>query len=373
MSIGKVLLITYSFPPAIGGIENYYSNVCSRMDPASIVVLAQNHPESAEFDDKQKYKVYRTEFFSGKIPPRWTPLKGEILKIIKAEKIEQIIFGHFHPLCLLGAKLNLSYFIFGHGTDIMQIQHDIWQVRALKKSYRHPLCKKFVANSKFIYDELNRLIGNSSKLEIIYPGVDFDAINAPVEDFSGRKKLMGLDDNDIVMLSLGRVEPEKNYAEIIKLMPEMLKIVPQLKYVIVGDGSDMENLKLLVQSYDLKYNVIFTGAVKGDMAAKAFYYQLSHIYITVSAKPEGFGISFLEAAAAKTVVIASKFGGSIEAVKDGETGLLVDPKSAKEIRDAILKVALDRELWEKMSKAGQAWAKNFSWDLQMKKILEILN
>jgi len=364
----KTLLITYFFPPAIGGIENYFNSICSRLDPANIVVLAENHPEAAEFDGRQKYKVIRTEFFGGKIPPRWTPLKEQIRKIIKSEKIEQIIFGHFHPLCLLGGKLGLPYFIFGHGTDITQIGNDIWQVRALKKSYRNPLCKKFIANSKFIFDELSRLLGDKSKLEIIYPGVDFKALNDPAEDFAARKEVMGLGGNDIILLSMGRVEPEKNFGSVIKLMPEMLLKIPKLKYVIVGGGSDLQNLKDLAQSEDLKYNVIFTGPVKDDASAKAFYFQLAHIYITASTKPEGFGISYLEAAAAKTVIIASEFGGSSEAVKDNETGLLIDPNKPEEIRDAIYKLALNRELWEKMSSSGQVWAKQFDWGLQMEKI-----
>ena len=367
----KTLLITYFFPPAIGGIENYYNNVCSRLEPDDIVVLAEKYPEAAEFDGRQKYKIIRTEFFGGRIPPRWTPLKSQVEKIIKQEGIEQIVFGHFHPFCLLGLKWKLPYYIFGHGTDITQIQNDIWQGRALKKSYRSPLCRKFIANSKYIHDELKRHLGNDAKLEIVYPGIDFAGLNAPIEDLTGRRDMIGLDSNDIVMLSMGRVEPEKNYGVIIKLMPELLKLIPQLKYVIVGDGSDMNNLKDLVQSHDLKFNVIFTGAIKDEVPSKAFYYQLAHIYVTASTKAEGFGISYIEAAAAKTAIIASKLGGSAEAVKDGETGVLVDPKSTAEIRDAIIKLSLDRELWDKMAKAGQARAQEFDWKKQMEKIRKI--
>lgn len=368
----KTLLITNFFAPAIGGIENYYLNVCTRLEPSEIVVLTTPHPEAMEFDAQQKYKVIRTDFFSGMIPPRWRPLKKTIRQIIKDEGIEQIVFGHFHPYCTLGLKLKLPYFIFTHGTDITQIKNNWWQRRALRRSCKYFRLQKVIANSRFLYDELKRLLGDVSKVEIIYPGIDAAVLAAPIADLDSRRDLLGIAKDDIVMLSMGRVVVEKNFAAIIKMMPELLAKIPKLKYVVVGDGAELENLKNLAQSYGLKYSVIFTGAIKNDAAAKAFYYQLSHIFITASLKPEGFGISYLEAAAAKTAVIASKLGGSAEAVQDGVTGILVDPTKPDEIQTAIIKLISDRELWEKMSSAGLAWAQNFDWSKQMEKIKKLL-
>lgn len=369
----KTLLITNFFPPAIGGIENYFHNFCRLLPPEEISVLTAIKWQSEEFDSRQKYAIKRADFFSGKFPPRWRPLGGVIKKIVQSENISQIIFGHFHPYCLLGRGFKLPFYIFGHGADIRQIKNSWWQRRAFKKACQHKNFRKFVANSRFIAGEAEKIIKDKSKIEVVYPGIDYDGLNRPVDDFSGKKKLLGLDDNDIILLSVGRAEPEKNYEAVIRLMPEMISRIPQLKYVIVGDGSDLNRLKALAESQGLKYQVIFTGAAGNETSAKAFYYQLGHIFITASLKPEGFGISYLEAAAAKNAVIASKFGGSSEAVKDGETGMLVDPKSPKEIRDAVIKLALDRDLWERMSSAGQAWAKNFSWDKQIEKLKKILD
>ena len=135
----KTLLITKFFPPAIGGIENYFSEVCQRLEPQETVVLTSPQNNAVEFDDNQKYKIYRAEFFSGRVQPRWRHLKRIIQQIIKDEGIEQIIFGHFHPLCLLGKKIGLPYFIFGHGTDVTQIKNSWWQKYALKKSYSNNL------------------------------------------------------------------------------------------------------------------------------------------------------------------------------------------------------------------------------------------
>ena len=64
-------------------------------------------------------------------------------------------------------------------------------------------------------------------------------------------------------------------------------------------------------------------------------------------------------------------GGVKEAVKDGETGVLLDPQKSEEIRQVIYRIALDRKLWDKLASAGQVWAKNFDWTKQMEKIKEV--
>jgi len=370
--MAKKLLITYFFPPRIGGIENYLYNLCSHLDPKEIVVLTRIYYQSEKFDSQQKYKIIRTDFFPGKFSPRWRPLKKTIQEIIINEGIEEIIFGHFHPWCLLGNELKIPYFIFVQGSDITQLK-GWWQMRALKKTYFNDWCVKYIANSQFLAEKLTALTKNNYKTEIINPGINFSSFLEKIADFQSKKELLGLSDKDLILLSVCRLEPEKNIETIIKLMPELLLEVPNLKYLVVGDGSDLERLKDIAVNQGVKYQVIFTGAVDNtNLSAKSFYYQLAHIFIIPSLKPEGFGISYLEAAAAKSVVIASKFGGSAEAVKNGETGILVDPTNKEEIKSAIIKLATNKELWKKMSTAGVLWAKNFDWSIQLQKIKEII-
>lgn len=369
--MAKKLLITHSFPPKIGGIENYFFNLCSRLDPSEIIVLTHIHYQSEEFDSKQKYKIFRTDFFGGKFPPRWRQMKKTIQEIIINESIEEIIFGHFHPLCLLGIELGLPYFVFIHGTDITQI-NGWWQKYALRKVYTNDWCFKFISNSNFLANQLAWLVGDKSKIKVINPGIDFLSLSQEINDFKLKKELLGFSDKDLIMVSMCRIEPEKNIEAIIKLMPELLIKIPNIKYLVVGDGSDLKRLQELAVNQGLKYQVVFTGAIDTDSVMKSFYYQLGYIFIVPSLKPEGFGVSYLEASATKSVVIASKFGGTSEAVKDGETGILIDPNNLEEIKSAIIKVASNGELWEKMSTNGVLWAKEFDWSVQLKKLKTII-
>lgn len=352
----KILLITYFFPPAIGGIENYYHNLCQNLGGERIVVLTQNHQDSKSFDEKQSYHIYRTDFFGGKMTPKWWHLKKEIQEIIQKEGITHLVFGHFHPLCLLGKSLNLPYFVFGHGTDIALAEAKFVSKWAFRRVYTSS--RSFIANSQYLAQKMANIAQDNSKIKIIYPGVDYEALNKPVENIKEYKKILGLEDDNLILLSSGRLVGIKNYDTIIKLMPSLLEQIPKLKYLIMGDGPEFDNLNNLIKQLSLTDHVKLLGHINDDPIAKASYYQMAHIFVGVTTQPEGFGISYIEAQACRTPVVASKFGGSAESVIDGQTGILVDPAKEAEIYSAILRFGTDKGLWQRMADAAHLRVKN---------------
>lgn len=367
----KILLVTYNFPPQIGGVENYYLNLLSYFPPEEISVLCQNQKGDKEFDQTKKYHIYRTEFFGGLLPPRWLKLRREIREIMATEKSQALVFGHFHPLNIIGSLLKAPYHVFGHGTDIRKVKDNFWQKFIFRRVYRDSL--GIITNSNYLASEIEQLVGSKEKVRVIYPGVNWERLNQPVIDLETKKAALGINPGDLVILSMGRLVREKNYDAVIKIMPSLLNLLPNLKYVIVGDGPELENLKALVERSDLEDKVIFAGAVNNDEAEKSVYYQMAHVYVGVSAIAEGLGVSYLEAQACRTPVVASKIGGSAEAVLDGQTGLLVDPKSQDDIAKAIYRLLTDQEFWEKLAAAGQERVKNeFDWNIQAEKIKEII-
>lgn len=367
----KKLLVTYFFPPSIGGVENYYLNLLSYFEPSEISVLCQHQAGDKEFDLTRPYHIYRTEFFGGRLPPRWLKLQPEIKEIMATEKAGSLAFGHFHPLGIIGSRLKVPYYVFGHGTDIRKIKDNFWQKFIFKRVYRD--CQGIITNSNYLAQEIEKLMGNREKVKVVYPGVNWQQLNQPVADFESQRNALGIGADDLVILSMGRLVKEKNYDAIIKIMPALLNLLPNVKYVIVGDGPELENLKALADQASLGNKVIFTGMVKNNDSAKAFYYQLAHVYVGVSAIAEGLGVSYLEAQACRTPVVASKHGGSAEAVLDGQAGILVDPKDQEEIAKALFRILSDKELWEKMATAGQERMKQeFDWKTQAEKVKEIL-
>ncbi len=116
-------------------------------------------------------------------------------------------------------------------------------------------------------------------------------------------------------------------------MPDLIKEVPAIVYMIAGDGDDRSRLEEKARSLGLTDRIIFTGLI--PEAEKADHYRLADAYVMPS-RGEGFGFVFLEAMVCGIPVVASQSDGSREAVRNGSLGLLVNPADKRELKKAIL-------------------------------------
>lgn len=128
-----------------------------------------------------------------------------------------------------------------------------------------------------------------------------------------------------VILTLGRMaskERYKGFDEVLEVMPELLKHIPNIIYIAAGEGDDKGRLEMKARQLELNGHVLFPGFVSEDK--KPDYYRLADAFVLPS-RGEGFGIVLLEAMACGVPVIASTMDGSREALCDGKLGLLVNP------------------------------------------------
>src|SRR5262249_8703857 len=138
-----------------------------------------------------------------------------------------------------------------------------------------------------------------------------------------------------VMLTVGRMAAEERYKgfdEVINVLPQLLQRLPDLKYLIVGDGSDRGRLEDMVKVLGLSQYVIFAGRVlEGEKVAP---YHLADAFVMPS-YGEGFGIALIEAAACGIPIVGSSVDGSRDALLDGRLGRMVDPKTPNKLIEAI--------------------------------------
>jgi glycosyltransferase involved in cell wall biosynthesis len=114
--------------------------------------------------------------------------------------------------------------------------------------------------------------------------------------------------------------------------------------------------------------VDFLGFLSGEK--KYTYYKSADIYVQPS-RYETFGIAILEAMACGKTVVASNVGGIPFLVIDGETGLLFENGNVRDLAEKILNLLNDKELREKMGKAGKKRAEEFTWDKIAKQTVEV--
>ncbi|MFH1232846.1 MAG: glycosyltransferase family 4 protein, partial [Patescibacteria group bacterium] len=162
---------------------------------------------------------------------------------------------------------------------------------------------------------------------------------------------------------------------VIESLPEVFKKVPNLVYVIVGSGVEINNLQAKISELKLSDKVIIITDV--DNQEKNNWLNLCDIFImptkNINGDFEGFGIVYLEANIAGKPVIAGDSGGVEDAVIDNFNGLLVDSENLDQIANAIIKLAKDLSLRQKLGEQGRQRAiKDFNWQKQTNKIFSFI-
>lgn len=142
--------------------------------------------------------------------------------------------------------------------------------------------------------------------------------------------------NRKVILTVCRLcaaERMKGVDEVLESLPSLLKKIPEISYLIVGEGDDRPRLEEKARLLGLNERVIFAGFV--SEVEKVDHFCLADAYVMPS-YGEGFGIVLLEAMACGIPVVASNIDGGREALRDGALGVLVDPRDANSISRGIL-------------------------------------
>lgn len=168
---------------------------------------------------------------------------------------------------------------------------------------------------------------------------------------------------------LGRLKHYKNIDVAIKAFDRILKLYPDAKLWIVGEGDEDRNLEALVQNLGINNSVTFFGKVDEDKKAEL----LGSAWVALQpSMVEGWGITVIEANAAGTPVVASRVNGLVDSIQDGQTGILVTPKSVKEFAASMKFLTQNPKTRKIMTKNALVWSEKFSWDETTKKFIRAI-
>lgn len=215
---------------------------------------------------------------------------------------------------------------------------------------------KIMAISQTTKHDLLKLGFKKKNIEIVYCGITSKGTSVKRKRF-----------NAPTVLYLGRIKKYKRVDMLVKIMPEIIKRVPNAHLLIAGWGTEGNSVMDISMRSTIKKRVKIVGPVTESEKN----YLLSRAWVFVNPSiGEGWGISIIEANLVGTPAVAFNVAGLSESIKDNETGLL--GKTEQDLIDNICLVLENKKLREKLSKNSQKWAKTFDWDKAARESFAIL-
>jgi len=356
------LLVTNDFPPKVGGIQSYLWELWRRLPPESFAVLTTPYKGDTAWDAEQPYRVVRD--------PDWWLLPKRSLRARVDALAAQIGASHVIldpalPVGAVGPKLALPYGVVLHGSEVTVPGRLPGSRAALGRVLRG--AELVIAAGGYPAAEGEHAAGRSLPVVEVPPGVDTERFRPlSAEERAEARRRFGLPVDQPVVLGVSRLVPRKGFDRLLQAVALAARTRPGVVAAIAGGGRDRKRLEEVAAKAGAP--VRFLGRVPdGDLPA---LYGCADVFAMLcrnrwaGLEQEGFGIVFLEAAAAGVPQVAGRSGGAHEAVVHGETGLVVDHPDDVEAVAAALAELLDHpEQARAMGEAARARAvSEFTYD-----------
>ncbi|HEY1830444.1 MAG TPA: glycosyltransferase family 4 protein [Acidimicrobiales bacterium] len=372
------LLVTNDFPPKVGGIQNYLWELWRRLDPESFTVLtASSDPAAPAFDAEQATRGVHIERVPGSILYFPTPAGLAAVRAAMARhQPDLVLLDPAVPLGLLGPRLGLPYGVILHGAEVT-VPGRIPGARAALAHVLHG-ASLVISAGRYPAAEGRRAARTlAAPVLEIPPGVDASAITTlEAGERQAARIRLGLATDAPVVVCVSRLVPRKGMDVLIDAASRLAPSYPDLVVVIAGDGRILPQLQKQAEASPLDVRVLgrVSDEDRGALLGSADVFVMACRNRWLGLEQEGFGIVFLEAAAAGIPQIAGDSGGAAEAVEHGVTGLVVaEPEDPTALAEALRTLLADPARRTEMGRAARARAlRSFDYDVLASRLAHTL-
>ncbi|MGP6138896.1 glycosyltransferase family 4 protein [Jeotgalibaca sp. A127] len=324
----RIGMFTDSYFPQISGVSTSIKILKDELEARGheVIIFTTTDPNAVE--EKNIVRLTSIPFFSFK--ERRIAVKG-FSKALKEARKYQIDIIHTHTEFSLGlagkyvAKVLDIPNIHTYHTMYEKYVHYFAKGKIIRKSDVGRLTRMFcnrtsgiIVPSQLMKDMLLEY-GVKTEIRVIPTGITIPATIPNIRETI--RPQLGLDNNDLVLLSLSRLAFEKNLHKTIEAFPQVLQNYPHAKLVFVGDGPARDSLELMVQDYDIQDYVRFVGEVAYQDVPR--YYQMADIYVNAS-ESETQGLTYLESIANGCPVVAKRNDYLSEIIRNPALGSLFE-------------------------------------------------
>ena len=358
------LIVTRSFPPEIGGMQNLIWGLANELSKNYMVkVFADYMEDHKKFDEQVSYSIERV----GGIKLLRKYRKAQLInEFIKGNKIEGIIADHWKSLELLKTVKKKICLI--HGKEINHEKGTSLNKRVLEVLNN---VGTIVANSEYTKNLAIQLGVQQDKIIVINPGVDqIQELNNKTLD----KVENLLKHKSPRLITVSRFDKRKNHEKVIMALKNLKQIYPNIIYICVGYGDEEENIKKLVAELSLQPQVMFfkkiSNELKNSLVSKSNIFVMPSIMYKKSI--EGFGIAYVEAAQYGVPSLGGKDGGAPDAIEHQKTGLICNGNELDEVYSSI-NAMLENNKYLEYGKAAKENSSKFQWSKIIEEYKKILN
>ena len=357
------LIVTRAFPPELGGMQSLMWGLTKEMSKNFMIKVFADYQENhKEFDKNESFSIERVGGIKFLRKIRKAQLVNEFLK---DNKVHGIVADHWKSLELI--KTDKKKYCLIHGKEINHPKGSFQNKKIVKVLNN---TDKIIANSKYTKNLAIDIGVNENKIVVINPGVNTvkELNKKSLEKVESLLKI-----KTPRLITVSRFDKRKNHEKVIMALRNLKQKYPNIVYICIGDGDELENTKYLVKELDLNSQVMFfnniTEDLKNALLAKSDIFVMPSVIHKTSV--EGFGIAYIEAAQYGVPSLGGKDGGASDAIEHQKTGLICDGNNLDEIY-STLDSMIENKKYLELGKNAKELASKFYWSNTIEKYKKIL-
>jgi len=337
----KYIIITQTFPPRTGGMQTVMTAIAKRLSTLEKTIVFPDHFVSKDNDiSKENFSIYNN--FTPKL------FRSFVKKLLAYQTIENediIICDSWKSINAVPNIAN-KIIVLAHGQEYLSSNKKYDLIKKSLKRANHIIC-----SSKYTYDLIESLKITDTNKSIIPPTYSLEKINKRLEIKTFKSS------NKVHIISITRLEERKGIIPVLKSLGALKKSKSLKPFIwdIFGIGDQKDEIEEVIKALNLVQYVKLKGAITNK--DKEYYLSIADLFIMPSYKVEksieGFGISYVEAAAYSIPSIAGQEGGVTDAVLDKKTGWCVNPMNQKQLSKVLLEAINNNKKRELLGRQAQ--------------------
>ncbi len=400
----NVLMLTSSYPKFRGDttapfIESIATNIARQHIDVHVVLPEHRELKRGAVEDGVHFHPYKYA-----LRPEWTlwgyaeALRGDVklkrgvyalapfaltasfqkmMQLTAREKFD-VIHAHWvlpnAPAAALVARWRkLPLVISMHGSDVFMAEKNRAFGAAARWCFDNAAW--LTACSDDLMQRAMAVGAEESRTELVPYGADAKAFHVQPEDAARVRAQLNLERDQVMILAVGRLVYKKGFEYLVRAMPQILQDAPHARLVLVGYGDLREELETQARARGLNGHVTFAGRVPREQIAA--YFAAADIISVPSVRDDAGNVDglpnvVLEGMAAGKPIVASNIAGFPDVLENDASGILVEEKNSAALARAIVRLARDETLRERLGTRARAQVhENLNWENVARKFISV--